>query len=158
MNGLKTLAAIVVLELFPNLVFLVGESKNSSDISAIISYMSYNFSAPSISKKFRYLRMAFQEFPMGPFPIALCNQATWKPPFAVAIAASVMDHPTAYNVWGGWISRSGLGWVGSGGSSFRERCRGSRGDFRGDFRSEAVHAVLHVLLQQGVSSTDRSTW
>ena len=37
-------------------------------------------------------------------------------------------------------------------------CRGSRGDFRGDFRSEAVHAVLHVLLQQGVSSTDRSTW
>ena len=113
MNGLKTVAAshlLVVLELFPNLVFLVGESKHSSNISAIISY-----------KKFRYLRMAIQELGRcwpGPHGTDLCNQATWKPPFAVAIAASVMDHPTAYNVWGGWISRSGWGWLSGGGGVF----------------------------------------
>ena len=39
---------LVVLELFPNLVFLVGESKHSSNTSAIISYMLYNFSAPFV--------------------------------------------------------------------------------------------------------------
>lgn len=50
---------LVVLELFPNLVFLVWESKHSSNISAIISYMLYNFSAPFVFSNFRYyLRMA----------------------------------------------------------------------------------------------------
>lgn len=105
---------LVVLELFPNLVFLVWESKHSSNISAIISYMLYNFSAPFVFSNFRYyLRMAniksWDVAGLDPHGTDLCNQATWKPPFAVAIAASVMDHPTAYNVWGGWISRSG--WV-----------------------------------------------